>query len=243
LADILVSDYSDTTATYASDRNGRAVVIYSNAAGTVPADLNNIAASQGFKITSYVSNGSHSFWEASSVGDVNGDGLGDVAVITSNRLYVVFGNSTGAAVDFSNFTAQRGFTFETNPASTFTSVSSAGDMNGDGLNDILVGDGAQANGQVFVLYGKTSGTAITTGAYNVDAIAPSDGFKIKGPGLDSLGRDVSSAGDVNGDGLADLILGDRIVVKRSEHTVRFLHPAGWNYFDTLRKKMHWNEGA
>jgi NAD+ kinase len=24
--------------------------------------------------------------------------------------------------------------------------------------------------------------------------------------------------------------------------VRFLHPAGWNYFDTLRKKMHWNEG-
>jgi len=25
--------------------------------------------------------------------------------------------------------------------------------------------------------------------------------------------------------------------------VRFLHPEGWNYFDTLRKKMHWNEGA
>jgi NAD+ kinase len=25
--------------------------------------------------------------------------------------------------------------------------------------------------------------------------------------------------------------------------VCFLHPAGWNYFDTLRKKMHWNEGA
>lgn len=43
--------------------------------------------------------------------------------------------------------------------------------------------------------------------------------------------------------LADLIPGDRIVVRRSEHTVRFLHPAGWNYFDTLRKKMHWNEGA
>jgi NAD+ kinase len=42
--------------------------------------------------------------------------------------------------------------------------------------------------------------------------------------------------------LADLILGDRIVVNRSEHRVRFLHPAGWNYFDTLRKKMHWNGG-
>ena len=55
------------------------------------------------------------------------------------------------------------------------------------------------------------------------------------------GRYVSANFDMQS--LADLILGDRIVVKRSEHTVRFLHPAGWNYFDTLRKKMHWNEGV
>jgi NAD+ kinase len=55
------------------------------------------------------------------------------------------------------------------------------------------------------------------------------------------GRYVSANFDMQA--LADLILGDRILVKRSEHTVRFLHPAGWNYFDTLRKKMHWNEGA
>jgi len=43
--------------------------------------------------------------------------------------------------------------------------------------------------------------------------------------------------------LAELLLGDKITVQRSEHQVRFLHPAGWNYFDTLRKKMHWNGGA
>jgi NAD+ kinase len=55
------------------------------------------------------------------------------------------------------------------------------------------------------------------------------------------GRYVSANFDMQS--LADLILGDRIVVNRSEHTVRFLHPAGWNYFDTLRKKMHWNGGA
>ena len=54
------------------------------------------------------------------------------------------------------------------------------------------------------------------------------------------GRYVSANFDMQA--LADLILGDRIVVNRSEHTVRFLHPAGWNYFDTLRKKMHWNGG-
>ncbi len=43
--------------------------------------------------------------------------------------------------------------------------------------------------------------------------------------------------------LASLMIGDRITVRRSHHQVRFLHPEGWNYFDTLRKKMHWNEGA
>jgi NAD+ kinase len=42
--------------------------------------------------------------------------------------------------------------------------------------------------------------------------------------------------------LASLQQGDRIIVKRSEHQVRFLHPRGWTYFDTLRQKLHWNEG-
>jgi NAD+ kinase len=37
--------------------------------------------------------------------------------------------------------------------------------------------------------------------------------------------------------------GDRIVVLRSEHGVRFLHPKGWTYFDTLRRKLHWNEAG
>ncbi|MFM8757885.1 MAG: NAD kinase [Limnohabitans sp.] len=43
--------------------------------------------------------------------------------------------------------------------------------------------------------------------------------------------------------LASLMIGDRITVRRSQHQARFLHPEGWNYFDTLRKKMHWNEGG
>jgi NAD+ kinase len=38
-------------------------------------------------------------------------------------------------------------------------------------------------------------------------------------------------------------VGDRISVRRSEHHARFLHPVGWSYFDTLRKKLHWNEGV
>lgn len=41
--------------------------------------------------------------------------------------------------------------------------------------------------------------------------------------------------------LTGLLLGDRIVVHRARHSAQFLHPLGWNYFDTLRHKLHWNE--
>ena len=44
-------------------------------------------------------------------------------------------------------------------------------------------------------------------------------------------------------GLASLLHGDRICVRRSEHRVRMLHPRGWSYYATLRRKLHWNEGA
>ena len=55
------------------------------------------------------------------------------------------------------------------------------------------------------------------------------------------GRDASANFDMQS--LASLMHGDRIVVTRSEYQVRFLHPKGWTYFDTLRKKLHWNEGV
>ena len=55
------------------------------------------------------------------------------------------------------------------------------------------------------------------------------------------GRDASANFDMQS--IASLLHGDRIVVSRSEHQVRFLHPRGWSYFDTLRQKLHWNEGA
>ncbi len=41
----------------------------------------------------------------------------------------------------------------------------------------------------------------------------------------------------------ELQAGDALKIQRSIHSVRFLHPLGWNYFDTLREKLHWNEGA
>jgi NAD+ kinase len=55
------------------------------------------------------------------------------------------------------------------------------------------------------------------------------------------GRDASANFDMQS--LASLMHGDRVSVRRSRHHVRFLHPRGWSYFDTLRRKLRWNDGA
>ena len=53
------------------------------------------------------------------------------------------------------------------------------------------------------------------------------------------GRDISVNFDMQS--LASLQHHDRIVIRRSAHTITFLHPQGWSYYDTLREKLHWNE--
>jgi len=53
------------------------------------------------------------------------------------------------------------------------------------------------------------------------------------------GRDISVNFDMQS--FASLAHGDQIFIQRSAHSVTFLHPRGWNYFHTLREKLHWNE--
>jgi NAD+ kinase len=65
-----------------------------------------------------------------------------------------------------------------------------------------------------------------TGAINIGIVA---------------GRDASVSFDMQT--LASLMVGDRVEVRRSSHQVRFLHPRGWSYYATLRRKLHWNSGV
>src|SRR5262249_62427219 len=89
-----------------------------------------------------------------------------------------------------------------------TSVAPAGDVNGDGHGDLLIGaPGADSNGRysagsAYVVYGKTSNT-------NVDLASLGDGgFRIDGAkAYDSAGTSVAPGGDVNGDGRADVLVG------------------------------------
>ena len=58
-------------------------------------------------------------------------------------------------------------------------------------------------------------------------------IELVSPGESSVNFDMQS--------LTSLSQHDRVLIRRSAHTVTFLHPEGWNYFDTLREKLHWNE--
>ena len=90
------------------------------------------------------------------------------------------------------------------------SVASAGDVNGDGFADLIVGAyGADPNGfnsgASYVVFGKASGFS---SSLELSALDGSNGFQINGEAArDQSGRSVASAGDVNGDGFADLIVG------------------------------------
>ncbi|MGQ3892588.1 beta strand repeat-containing protein [Legionella sp. CNM-4043-24] len=197
----------------------KAQVVYgSSSGGDMPdIDLNNLGAG-GFNITD--PSGSKLGRTMSSLGDINGDGLDDLAIgapVNSGlgKAYVIYGTAGGgdaADIDVSSL-GTRGFVITGESSGAGWSVSEAGDINGDGVGDILVGDykidesGASitAGGAVYVVYGRSSGGDLTD--INLASLG-ANGFKIFGAETNAYaGWSVSAAGDINGDGMDDLILG------------------------------------
>ena len=205
------------------DRSGQSYVVFGNSTGfSATLDLSTLNGTNGFilnGIAAYDQSGN----SVSSAGDVNGDGIDDLIIGAfgaepngsySGQSYVVFGNSTGfsATLDLSTLNGTNGFILNGIAARDYsgTSVSSAGDVNGDGIDDLIIGaTGADPNGsqsgQSYVVFGKSTGLSPTL---DLSTLNGTNGFILNGIATyDFSGNSVSSAGDVNGDGIDDLIIG------------------------------------
>jgi hypothetical protein len=165
-------------------------------------DLASLDPSNGFALTD--SGGAFKLgMSMTGIHDINGDGIDDFAVSASGVVYVVFGTGAGfpTTFDLATLNGTNGFKLTGGVRSL-----SSGDINGDGLADLIVGangDNGYA-GAAYVLFGRTSAFAATL---ELSAVASSGGLQLNGVGSMGMGYSAAGIGDVNGDGIGDFVVG------------------------------------
>jgi hypothetical protein len=236
LADLVVTSYG-------YEGEGATYVVFGQStpfpADLLLADVVNSNGTKGFIIRG-VADGDFFGREVSAAGDINGDGFDDLLIATreadgvnnlkqnTGEVYVVFGSASfgqaGAfaqGLDLSSIDGQNGFRIIGSEAQDYagSSVASAGDINFDGFDDIIIGayaaDGPinanTSQGSAYVIFGKQSSFSTEFELSSLESGNGSAGFVVFGRSAYSvLGNSVSGAGDVNGDGYADVIIGSKI---------------------------------
>lgn len=201
-----IGDFAVTApldSTYA-EWSGRTYVLYGGQRPGAAVDVDRLRPDQGFTLdgTAFEARAGAT---VAGLGDVNHDGLDDLIVTSSvdqTTAYVIFGKLGGVAnLKLPKLTPDQGFVIKSEPNYFISShVAGAGDVNGDGYDDIILASGTGHN-KDYIVFGKAGGF----GTVDLRTLAAPDGFTITSHGI-GIGGNVTGPGDVNGDGYDDLVV-------------------------------------
>jgi FG-GAP repeat len=187
-----------------------------------PVNLGTLDGTEGFQVTGLFFD-SESGRSVSGAGDLNADGYGDLVLVSSDlsnsrgvastvsTAYVLFGQAEAfqaslAVSEIDGLTVK----LPTHGTVLSSSVDSAGDVNGDGIGDLLVGmsflDKGESLTETHVIFGTEDGLPKVIDLAH-SSMNGGNGFTIGGKSTDAVPFTASAAGDVNGDGFADIVVG------------------------------------